>query len=100
MRCSKCGVEVARVIPGKLPLCPQCDALLRPTARHDPPDDQPREPPPKKENAFQVVSSEIGQYKTQFIWLMVGVGVFCFIMLVLLCCTCGFVLSPGQVEEE
>jgi hypothetical protein len=57
--------------------------------------DEPAEPP-RKEGFFQALSSEFGQYKTQFFWLMVGVSVFCAMMLVMLCCTCGFFLSPGS----
>jgi hypothetical protein len=87
MRCSKCGVEVARATPGKLPLCPKCDAELRPVARDDPPEE-----PRRKESVFQVVGSEIGQYKSQFGWLAIGVAIFCMALLVLSCCTCAFLL--------
>jgi hypothetical protein len=91
MRCSKCGADTARAIPGKLPLCAQCDALLRPKGWAETPDDQPAEPP-RREGFFQGIANEFGQYKTQFFWLFVGVGVFGFAMLVLLCCSCGFFL--------
>ena len=88
MKCSRCGAEVARATPGKLPLCPQCDAVLRPPETFD---EQPPEPP-RKEGLVQGFANEFGQYKTQFFWLIVGVSIFCITLLILLCCTCGFLL--------
>jgi hypothetical protein len=91
MKCSRCGAEVARATPGKLPLCPQCDAVLRPPEKQ-PQFDEPSPEPPRKEGLFEFLSNEFGQYKAQWMWLVVGVSVFCVLMLVLLCCTCGFLL--------
>ena len=96
-KCSRCGADVAKVIPGKLPLCSQCDAVLRPPERQ-PTFDEPPEKPLKKEGFFQAVSTEIGQYKTQFFWLMVGVGLLCVMLLITMCCSCGFFLLPGTPD--
>ena len=87
MRCSKCGVEVTRATPGKLPLCPKCDAELRPVAREEMP-----EKPLRQEGLFQTVGNELGQYKSQFGWLAVGVTILCVMVLILSCCGCLFLL--------
>jgi hypothetical protein len=65
--------------------------VLRPPEREQPRADPYVEQPPK-EGFFQGIANEFGQYKTQFFWLFLGVGVFCFLLLVLLCCSCGFFL--------
>jgi len=91
MKCSRCGAEVARTTPGKLPLCPQCDAVLRPPEKQPKFDDPPPEPR-RKEGFFEFLSNEFGQYKAQWAWMIVGVSIFCVLMLVLLCCSCGFFL--------
>lgn len=84
MRCSACGKEGAQAAPGKLPLCPKCDAKLRPSGTRDTEDETP--PPP--ENAFQVVGSELRQYKSQFLVLFALAGVAAVAMLVFACCVC------------
>ena len=88
---------MTKVIPGKLPLCPQCDAVLRPPERQSTIDEQLEKQPPK-EGFFKAVSTEIGQYKTQFFWLMVGVGTLCVMLLITMCCSCGFFLLPGTPD--
>lgn len=99
MQCSKCGVEVARAIPGKLPLCSQCDAVLRPKAREEPPAGPPPEPL-RREGFFQGIANELGQYKSQFFWVIVGASIFCAALLVMMCCSCGFFLLPGSPPPE